>query len=677
MIEGLTHWQSERRADGVHILHIDVVGSSVNVLSAPVLDELDALLGELEADPPKALVIASAKPTGFIAGADIKEFTAFDTVEAAKAHIARGQGVMNRLANLHFPTLARIHGVALGGGLELVLACRYRVARDDARLGFPEVLLGIHPGFGGTARITRLIPAPAAMEMMLTGRPLDARTALSKGVVDAVAPERHLAAAVEGVLARGAKPKHRPFKLAFFNSAPVRPFLARTMRRVTRAKARPEHYPAPHALIDLWARKGGSAHGMLAGEVESFARLVVGDAARNMVRVFFLRERIKRLGRTDAPPIRHVHVVGAGVMGGDIAAWCALQGLDVTLQDREAKYIAPAIRRAAALFRRRLDPAKAQAALDRLTPDLKGGGVAQADVVIEAIIEDMEAKRALFREIEPRLKPGALLATNTSSIPLDDIAVALDDPSHLIGIHFFNPVAALPLIEIVEGENSGAEAIARGFALAGRIDRLPVPVKSAPGFLVNRVLFPYLLEAMLLLEEGTPAPAIDRAATDFGMPMGPIELADTVGLDICLHILEFLADVIGVKPPERLKRMVEDGKLGRKGGEGFYAWEGGRAVKPEAEAGAEPEFADRLILPILNTCAACLREGVVAETDFIDAAMIFGTGFAPFRGGPLGYAKSRGIDDVTTQLEALEARFGPRFHPDAGWALVARDGEEK
>jgi 3-hydroxyacyl-CoA dehydrogenase/enoyl-CoA hydratase/3-hydroxybutyryl-CoA epimerase len=263
-----------------------------------------------------------------------------------------------------------------------------------------------------------------------------------------------------------------------------------------------------------------------------------------------------------------------------------------------------------------------------------------------------------------------------SSIPLDDIAVALDDPGRLIGIHFFNPVAALPLIEIVEGENSDADALARGFALAGRIDRLPVPVKSAPGFLVNRVLFPYLLEAMLLLDEGTPAATIDRAATDFGMPMGPIELADTVGLDICLHILEFLEDVIGIKPPECLKGMVEDGKLGRKGGEGFYTWEGGRAVKPEAGDGTEPELADRLILPILNACAACLREGVVAECDFIDAAMIFGTGFAPFRGGPLGYARSCGIDDVTTRLEALEVRLGPRFHPDAGWSLVAGDDEE-
>jgi 3-hydroxyacyl-CoA dehydrogenase/enoyl-CoA hydratase/3-hydroxybutyryl-CoA epimerase len=411
---------------------------------------------------------------------------------------------------------------------------------------------------------------------------------------------------------------------------------------------------------------------MLAGEVESISRLIVGDTAQNLVRVFFLREHIKGLSRTDATPVRHVHVVGAGVMGGDIAAWCALQGLDVTLQDREAKYIAPAIGRAAALFRRRLrDPVKARDALDRLTPDIKGGGVAQADVVIEAIIEDLEAKRALFGEIEPRLKSGAVLATNTSSIPLDDIAVALKDPGRLIGVHFFNPVAQLPLIEIVEGKNSGTDSLARGFALAGQIDRLPVPVKSAPGFLVNRALMPYLLEAMLLLEEGTPAPAIDRAATEFGMPMGPIELADTVGLDICLHILEFLSDVLDIEAPERLKRMVGDGKLGRKSGEGFYPWKGGRAVKPTAESTADPEVTDRLILQILNTCAACLREGVVAESDFVDAAMIFGTGFAPFRGGPLNYAKACGIEDIKRRLEELEARHGARFHPDAGWSLLA------
>ena len=674
MTESMTHWQSERRADGVHILSIDVADSRVNVLAAPVIEELDALLAGLEADPPKALVMASAKPLGFIAGADIKEFAALDTEEVARAQIARGQGVLNRLAKLEFPTVARIHGICLGGGLELALACRYRVARDDARLGLPEVLLGIHPGFGGAARLVRLIPAPAAMQLMLTGRQLDARAALRQGIVDAVVPERHLDAAVARVLASGVRRKHKPFKLAILNSAPVRPFLARAMRRAVRAKARPEHYPAPHALIDLWARKGGSERAMLAGEVESIARLIVGDTARNLVRVFFLRERIKGLGKTDAPPVRHVHVVGAGVMGGDIAAWCALQGLNVTLQDREAKYIAPAIKRAAALFRRRLrDPVKARAALDRLTPDLKGGGVAQADVVIEAIIENIDAKRALFREIEPLLKPGALLATNTSSIPLDDIAVALKDPGRLIGIHFFNPVAQLQLIEIVAGENSDAGAIARGFALAGRIDRLPVPVKSAPGFLVNRALMPYLLEAILALEEGTPGPTIDRAATDFGMPMGPIELADTVGLDICLHIIEFLGDVLGAAFPERLKRMVEDGKLGRKSGEGFYAWKDGRAVKPTAGDTADPGLSDRLILPILNTCAACLREGVVAESDFVDAAMIFGTGFAPFRGGPLNYAHACGIDDIKRRLEVLEARFGPRFHPDAGWDLLAGD----
>ena len=671
MTESMAHWKSERREDGIHFLHIDVKANSVNILSAPVLEELDALLAQLEQDPPKALVIASGKPGGFIAGADIKEFTQLDTVAVARAQIARGQGVLNRLAGFAMPTVARIHGICVGGGLELALACRYRVARDDARLGLPEILLGIHPGFGGAARLTRAIPAADAMQLMLTGRLLDARTALRQGIVDVAVPERHLAAAVEGVLAGGVRRKHRPVKIVLLNKLPVRPFLAMAMRRATRKRVNSDHYPAPYALIDLWSRHGGSERAMLKGEIESVARLVVGDTARNLVRVFFLRERLKGLGRTEGSAIRRVHVVGAGVMGGDIAAWCALQGLDVTLQDRAPEYVAPAMKRAAALFKRRLrEPAKAQAALDHLTPDLKGGGIARADVVIEAIIEDLDAKKALFREIEPRLKPGALLATNTSSIPLDDIGADLDHPERLIGVHFFNPVAQLPLIEIVEGANSDADAIARGLAFAGRIDRLPVPVKSAPGFLVNRALMPYLIEAVRLLEEGTPPTVIDGAATEFGMPMGPIELADTVGLDICLHVAGVLGPLLGAEPPERLARMVEDGKLGRKRGEGFYLWKDGKAVKPEASGRPDPDLTDRLILPILNTCVACLREGVATESDFVDAAMIFGTGFAPFRGGPLTYARDRGIDDVQIRLQELEARYGPRFHPDIGWSAL-------
>jgi 3-hydroxyacyl-CoA dehydrogenase/enoyl-CoA hydratase/3-hydroxybutyryl-CoA epimerase len=667
-----THWQSQRRADGVHELAIDVKDASVNVLSAPVLLELDAILAELERDPPKGLIIGSAKTSGFIAGADIKEFTRLTDGAEARAAIARGQGVLARLARLEVPSVARIHGFCMGGGLELALACRYRVARADSRLGLPEVQLGIHPGFGGAARLTRLIPPTAAMGLMLPGRLVDARTAKRLGIVDAVTEERHLNAAVEDVLKTGAKGRAAAWKIGFLNSAPVRPLLARVMRKRVAARTRQEHYPAPYALIDLWRRAGGSERAMLEGEIESVARLIAGETAQNLVRVFFLRERLKGLARNVGEPFQRVHVIGAGVMGGDIAAWCALQGLDVTLQDRAPEFIAPAIKRAAELFaRRHRDPTMVRAGMDRLIPDPRGDGIARADVIIEAIIEDASAKQDLFRTIETKAKPAALLATNTSSIPLEEIAAVLHQPGRLVGIHFFNPVARLPLIEVVEGAASDAGAVARAMAFAGRIDRLPVPVKSAPGFLVNRALMPYLIEAVHVLEGGADAVTIDQTAIGFGMPMGPIELADTVGLDICLHVAGVLGARLGAEVPARLRELVAAGKLGRKTGEGFYVWKNGKAVKPEDTSGAVPaDLEDRLILPILNTCAAVLGEGVVAEADLADAAMIFGTGFAPFRGGPLHYARARGLDKVRARLAELEQRYGARFRPDPGWGRI-------
>jgi 3-hydroxyacyl-CoA dehydrogenase/enoyl-CoA hydratase/3-hydroxybutyryl-CoA epimerase len=358
-------------------------------------------------------------------------------------------------------------------------------------------------------------------------------------------------------------------------------------------------------------------------------------------------------------------------MGGDIAAWCAVQGMNVSLQDREPKYIAPAIDRARKLFTRRLrEPRLVNAAMDRLMPDHRGHGVARADVVIEAIFENLEAKQDLFRTIEPRLKRGALLATNTSSIRLEDLRVALSEPAQLVGLHFFNPVAQMPLVEVIRAEGADADAFAFALAFAKRIGKLPLPCSSAPGFVVNRVLMPYLMEAFRAGEEGIPLPLIDRAATDFGMPMGPVELADTVGLDVCLSVAQVFAREFGVEVPDRLREMVERKQLGRKSGQGFYAWRKGKPVKPEAQGSASADLGDRLVLAMLNEAVACLREGVVADADLLDAGVIFGTGFAPFTGGPVNYARQRGIDNVVAALRALRERYGDRFQPDAGWAAL-------
>ncbi|HEB99040.1 MAG TPA: 3-hydroxyacyl-CoA dehydrogenase, partial [Thiotrichales bacterium] len=372
-----------------------------------------------------------------------------------------------------------------------------------------------------------------------------------------------------------------------------------------------------------------------------------------------------------------VHVVGAGVMGGDIAAWCALRGLKVTLQDQSPERIAPAMDRARKLFQKKLrDRRRVTAAMDRLVPDHRGRFVGQADLVIEAIFEDQEAKQVLFRDLEPRLKPDVLLASNTSSIPLERLAEALERPERLVGLHFFNPVARMQLVEIVRGEASSPEALQRAADFTRHIDRLPLPVASSPGFLVNRVLMPYLLEAVELVEEGVPPAAVDRAALDFGMPMGPIELADTVGLDICLHVARILGEALGLAVPARLQSLVDAGHLGRKSGQGFYRWSKGKPVKPSARREAPADAADRMILRLLNEAVACLREGVVEDADLLDAGMIFGTGFAPFRGGPMHYALRQGIDDMRCRLDDLTARHGSRFTPDPGWETLENQNND-
>jgi 3-hydroxyacyl-CoA dehydrogenase/enoyl-CoA hydratase/3-hydroxybutyryl-CoA epimerase len=675
------HWHSEVDGNGIVWLHLDQQGTTTNVLSSEVLQELKGVLEELEVTPdrkPRGLVILSAKPHGFIAGADVREIAAIQDADQALDLIRTGQSIFNRIESLPFPTLALIRGFCVGGGLELALACRYRVALNhpQTRLGLPEILLGIHPGFGGTMRLTRLLGAPAAMDLMLTGRTVDARTAARLGLVDRAVPERHLkAVAIEMILESPTKPHKPRFFPRFMNFPWVRPALAWYLRRQVAKRASPVYYPAPYALIDLWQHHIDDPRRMLEEEARSVASLLTTDTSRNLVRVFFLQERLKSLGRSHDLSFRKIHVIGAGTMGGDIAAWCALQGFEVTLQDRAPHYIAPALKRASELFSKRLsDRRLKQAALDRLVPDQKGLGLPKADVVIEAIIEDIHAKQNLYREIEPKLKPGALLATNTSSIRLETLGEALSRAERLVGLHFFNPVAKMQLVEVVSSSNTDRELVADAAALVRRIDHLPLPVKSSPGFLVNRVLLPYMLESFAVLAEGVTAGTIDRAAREFGMPMGPLALADTVGLDICLAVTEVLGRELGIAVPARLRELVAQGRLGRKTGRGIYDYRAGRAgqtLQNILAVAPSEEIQDRLVLRMLNEAVACLREGVVQEADLLDAGLIFGAGFAPFRGGPLHYAKTRGIKAVQARLGELERKHGERFRPDAGWSMLA------
>jgi len=670
-------WTLQRDVEGIAWLTLDKPGTSTNVLSKDVLLELDGLLGQLEQGLPVGVVLRSGKANGFVAGADIKEFRGLDNLETAFALVSGGQRVLDRLEALPCPSVAALHGFALGGGLELALACRYRVALGDERLalGLPEVQLGIHPGFGGTVRAVRLIGVRSAMDLMLTGRTIRADKAVRLGLVDRlVGDAAALEQAAREMIASRPAPHRPPLLERALSWAPVRPFITPSILAPLRRRAKREHYPAPYAMVELWAKHG--AHGPAAFEAEghSIAGLFLSDTSRNLVRVFLLQDRLKALGGT-APLMRHVHVVGAGVMGGDIAAWCAARGFDVTLQDREEKFVAPALARANEFFTRKLrDPARAAEAAGRLRADVAGNGVPVADVVIEAIFENLEAKRALYASLEPRMKPEALLATNTSSIVLAPLAVGLGRPGRLVGLHFFNPVAQMPLVEVIHDVGTEPAVLQAALAFARRIDKLPLPCHSSAGFLVNRVLVPYLFEAMFAAGEGVPLAVIDQVALDFGMPVGPVELADVVGLDVCNHVGHIVAAELGRAPPDlsRLQERIAAGKLGRKSGEGFYTWVDGKAVKPAA-AGVSPpaDLADRLILALLNECAACLREGVVEDADLLDAGVVFGTGFAPFRGGPLNYARQRGIAPIVARLGELALRHGSRFTPDQGWDRLA------
>jgi len=664
------HWKIAPDENGIAWLVLDKAGASANTLNEEVLTELDSVLTSLERDPPKGLVLRSAKRSGFIAGADIGEFKGMTDAAAVEARLTKAHSVVDRLDRLSVPTVAVIHGYCLGGGLEIALACDFRIAVEDARFGFPEVMLGLHPGLGGTVRLPRLINPLEAMSMMLTGRNVRDRRAKSLGLVDAVVPERHVKAAATAAVAGQLKARRGGLLIPLVNSAPGRKLAAKRMRTETAKKAKIEHYPAPYALIDLWENHGGSVQGMQKEEITSFARLLVTDTSRNLVRAFFLRDKLKGLADGEFAG-EHIHVIGAGAMGGDIAAWCAWHGFTVTLADMKAEPLAKAVERAADLYGKLGQKRIAvRDALDRLVPDLAGDGVRFADLVIEAVPETLELKRKVYAATEPKMKAGAILATNTSSIPLQELREGLQRPDHLVGVHFFNPVSRMQLVEVVSHDQVAPDVLVKARAFLGRIDRLPAPVKSAPGFLVNRALTPYMLEAVVMLNDKVQRETIDAAAVDFGMPMGPIELADTVGLDICLHVAEMLKASLDRPMPDVshvLREKVEKGELGRKTGRGLYEWKHDEAVKDRDAPKPTPEMTDRLILPMLDVCVACLREGVVADEDTVDGAMIFATGFAPFRGGPMHYARTRGVAEIRQTLWQFSQRYGERFRPDSDW----------
>jgi 3-hydroxyacyl-CoA dehydrogenase/enoyl-CoA hydratase/3-hydroxybutyryl-CoA epimerase len=650
----LKDWRLSVDQWGIAWAEFDREGESQNALGRRPMEELAQIVGAVEAGARdrslRGLVISSGKERGFIVGADIREFadlkTEMDVIDALRPVTA----LFDRIERMAVPVVCAIDGYCLGGGLELALACHYRIATrgDGTRLGFPEVKLGIFPGFNGTVRAIRQAGALAAMQAMLTGRMLSASAARRMNLVDELVASRGslLWAARKAVL-RNRKSKAAGWTKAIFSMWPVRGILASRMVNETRRKVREDHYPSPYRLIDLFDKYGGNPEAMKAAETRAFAPLMVSEQSRNLRRVFWLSELLKgQAPRKLAWKPSRVHVIGAGTMGADIAGWCVASGMQVTLQDISAEQIQKGISAQGKLFARKFKTKpQRDAAKARLIADPAGDGLARADVVIEAIVENLEIKQKVLRDVEGRMKSGALLATNTSSLMIEDIAAGLPDPGRLIGLHFFNPVSLMPLVEVVRGNASREDEVARGAAFVTAIGKFPLITKSVPGFLVNRVLTPYMFGAMKRLEQGEDKERIDEAARAFGMPMGPIELADTVGLDVCAHVAEILKYAT---PDSALHKLVAAGKLGKKSGEGFYVWKNGKPEKnPRTFDKEEMEQLGReLVEPMIAEAQRCLDEHVVDSADLVDAGVIFGTGFAPFRGGPLHYKAAPASGDA-------------------------------
>ena len=660
-------WSRGVTEDGIVWLVLDHGKSSVNTVSREVIEGLSAELDKLESDRPRAVVIRSGKPAGFAAGADISGFDKMDD-EGAVELLRQGHHVLDRLAALNCPTICVVHGAALGAGFEIALACDWRIAVDGASFGFPEVQLGLHPGLGGTFRLSALIDPTEAMTLMLTGKSAHTRKARKLGIADVVTEERHVGAAVMAVVDGKINRDGPGLKARAFGFETARNLAARQMRSQTEKKAPKAHYPAPHALIDLWEAHGHDPRAMQKAEIASFAHLLATDTSKNLRRVFFLRQSLKDDARGD-DGISHLHVIGAGAMGAEIASWAALKGKIVTLGDLDLDPLGKAVRQAQDICKdKHLSDHETRDALDRLMPDPRGYGIARADLVIEAGPETPDVKAKIYAGLKGRMKDGAILASNTSSLKLATLRDAAPNPAYFAGLHFFNPVSKMQLVEVIHHDATDDAVIRRLAAFCGSLDRLPVRIGDYPGFLVNRALTPYLMEAMVLMDEGVPKEVIDSAAIAFGMPLGPVALSDQVGLDICLHVAESLKDNLEKPMPEisaRLRDKVEAGETGKKTGQGFYNWSHG-TPRPDAEGGPD-DLTDRLILPMLDACVECLRKGIVRDADAVDGAMIFGTGFAPFRGGPMHYARARGPGAIRDRLQELQAGHGPRFQPDAGW----------
>ncbi len=705
----------ENHGDGRVTLWLDMADRSVNVFSRQILADLGAALDQLVADPaPQVVVLRSAKPSGFIAGADLHEFTEVRSPADAMLLSGHGQQLFDRLAKLPIPTVAVIHGPCLGGGLEFALACDYRLAIDHPKtqLGLPELELGLLPGWGGTQRLPRVIGLEPALRMILGTRRLKAAEALRWGLADGLATEAGIDGALAELIARariqGKRPKDRlplrTWRQRLLESNRLGRYLIfRGAERALRQRV-PEDMPAPAEA--LRAVRVGVTRGTAAGfaaEREAIGRLAMTSACHNLVNLFFQRERSRQLpAALRSGPVRRVGIVGAGTMGAGIAQLAAVKGFEVVVQEVNASALDAGMRKIDELFRKAVehrvlspdDAARQLAAIGRTT---KWHGFDQADLVIEAVVEDLGLKREVFAELERRTRPTTVLATNTSSLLVEHLQEGRERPGRIGGLHFFHPVHKMPLVEVVRAPATDPATAATLMQFAIDLGKVPVLVKDSPGFLVNRVLMPYLNEAVLLLGESRlTVRQLDRSMRTFGMPVGPFELLDQVGLDVAAHIEESMQPAFGERfqPNPAFARMCELRWLGQKSGTGFYRYFGEKkkenlevfaelpgdlkAKRVNLEIGDGPllgEARDRMVLLMVNEAAACLGEELVNDPDTIDLALVFGTGWAPHRGGPLHYADSRGLGEVVRRLAELARRHGPRFEPCAELRRRAENAE--
>ena len=637
----LMHWLANVDEDGIAWLYLQTVGKSVNVLNNAVMTELECLLDRLENNKDlRGVALLSGKKGGFVYGADIHEFETLKTASEVANHMLYVHGLFNRIEALPVPSCVGVDGIAVGGGLEIALTFDrlFITSSSKTKLGFPEVNLGIMPGYGGSGRAYGRIGTKAVLDMMVSGRPIGSIDAIKTGLADELVdkPDDLEKSMREWIIGcNGEKPIFTELETAADATA-IAAAKDKYLKRL-----RSDHTPAPAAIIEHVEDFGHDKSAMSAGEIDVFPNLMVSSASKNLRRVFYLTDAVRKSARGESG-IKRMHVVGAGVMGGDIAAIGAMAGLDVTLTDMNEAAIVGAIARAKKLFERRLkSDEKVALALARLRTDLDGNGATDADLIIEAVAEKLEVKQAVFKNLEAVSKASAILATNTSAIPLEDIATALNGPERLIGLHFFNPVPVLPLVEVIWSKYSDPEIVSRGMQFAGQIGKMPVRCKSAPGFLVNRALLPYIFKAIEAVAGGEKADHIDEALVDFGMPMGPIELADQIGLDVCLDV----GIVLGMPPATKalLDEKCRTGTIGRKSGSGFYEWDGNRAIR--AHQSKDPRvmaaIAKKMLAPMIEECRQAVDENVVDTADSADAGMIFGIGFPGFRGGPLNWSKEQ------------------------------------